>query len=70
MIKDTRVCSSDQAKAEAFGGHCESVFNKESLEDNPSMPASPSDMPGIYFSSPGILKQLGAIKPDKACGPD
>ena len=71
LFCDNRVCSSNQAKTEALRGHYESVFTKESLEDIPSMPASPfSDMPYIYFSSPGILKQLGAIRPDKAYCPD
>ena len=56
LFWDNRVCSSNQAKAEALRGH---------------MPASPfSDVPDIYFSSPGVLKQLGAIRPDKARCPD
>ena len=56
LFWDNRVCSSNQAKAEALRGH---------------MPASTfSDVPDIYFSSPGVLKPLGAIRPDKARFPD
>ena len=48
------------------------VFSlKKASKISQLMPASPfRDMPDIYFSPSGILKQLEAIRPDKACGPD
>ena len=65
------MCSSDTAKAQALWGQYDRVFTKEKLDSLPTMPPSPfSDTLENDFTVPGIRKQLEAIRPDKACGPD
>ena len=71
LLSGDKVCTSDNTKAEALRKHFDSVFTSEKLDVFPHLPASPySDIPEIKFTVPGIQKQLEAIRPDKACGPD
>ena len=70
-LSGDKVCTSDNTKAEALRKHFDSMFTSEKLDAFPHLPASPySDIPEIKFTVPGIQKQLEAIRPDKACGPD
>ena len=67
----SKLCTTDQDKAEALNTHFQSVFTQESKDSIPDKGKSPfQSIPNLHIETAGVEKQLLSLNPTKACGPD
>ena len=67
----SKLCTTDQDKAEALNTHFQSVFTQESKDSIPDKGKSPfQSIPNLHIDIAGVEKQLLSLNPTKACGPD
>ena len=69
----TKLCTTDKDKAETLNEYFQSVFTQEAdqnIPDNGNSPYHSTPNIVIHVGIPGVEKQLAALNPSKACGPD
>ena len=71
LMKEGILHSSPEVKAELLNKQFASVFTDEDTQNMPNLGPSPHpEVPLFQITSPGVLKLLQNINPNKATGPD